>query len=59
MLGHDSLLKPSHRLPALELDGDLVSDDVFEEVEEDLTLDGVAGEVEGTVDGDEGCGHTG
>lgn len=57
MLGYDPFLEPSDGLPPFELDGNFVANDVFEEVQIDLPLDGVAGEVEGTVDGDEDRGH--
>lgn len=57
LLGDHSFLDPSDGLPALELDEDLIGVDGFDKVEEDVPLDGVAGEVEGLVDLDEGGGH--
>ena len=57
MFGDDPFLEPSHGFPSLELDHDLVGHDVLVEVEEDLALDRIAREVEGSIDGDEGGGH--
>ena len=57
MFRNDAFLKPSYGLPAFELDGDLIGDDVFEEVEVDLSLDSVSCKVERTVDLDERCCH--
>jgi hypothetical protein len=49
MLGNDSFLEPSHRFPTLEFHKDLIGVDVFEEIEEYVTLDGVACKVEGFI----------
>lgn len=57
LFGDDSFLDPPDSLPALELDEDLIGVDGFDQVEEDVSLDGVAREVEGLVDLDEGGGH--
>lgn len=54
VFGDDSFLNPSDCFPALEFDDNLVGVDGFNEVEEDVSLDGVAGEVEGLIDLDEG-----
>lgn len=57
MFGDDPFLEPSHGFPSLELDHDFIGHDVLVEVEEDLSLDRIAREVEGPIDGDEGGGH--
>lgn len=57
LLHEHPLLNPPYGLPALELDQYLIGIDGFHEVEEDVALDGVACEIEGLVDLDEGVGH--
>lgn len=57
MFRDDPFLKPSHGFPSFKLDDDLIAHDVLIEVEKDLSLDRITGEVEGSIDGDEGGGH--
>ncbi len=54
---NDSLLQPSDRLPSLEFDLDLIGTDRLHQVKKDMTVDGVACEVERFVDLDETAGH--
>lgn len=57
LFGEHSFFDPSDALPALELDQDLIRVDRFDKVEEDVSLDGVSGEVEGLIDLDKGTRH--
>ena len=57
LLGEHSFLDPPDWLPAFELDDDLVGVDDLGQIEEYLSLDGVACEVERFVDLDECAGH--
>lgn len=57
MLCDDSLFEPAHGLPTLEFDEDFISDDIFEEVEVDLALDCVSGEIEGFINLDKSSSH--
>ena len=58
-LGHYSLLEPSNRLPAFELDLNLASIDRFQKVEKNVAIDSIACKVEGLVNLDEYTGHWG
>lgn len=57
LLSEHSFLDPPDWLPAFELDDDFVGVDDFDQVEEDLSLDGVACEVERFIDLDECARH--
>lgn len=46
LFGKDSFFDPSDRLPPLELDDNLIGVDSLDKVEEDVSLDGIACEVE-------------
>lgn len=57
MLGDDSLFEPAHGLPPFEFDEYFISDDIFEEVEVDLSLDCVSCEIEGLINLDKRSSH--
>jgi len=57
VLEEDPFLNPPDWLPPLELDEDLVGIDGLDEVEEDVSLDGVSCEVEGLINLDECAWH--
>ncbi len=56
-LGNNSFLKPSYRLPSLELDLDFICADRLHQVKKDMSVDGVACKVERLIDLDETAGH--
>jgi hypothetical protein len=52
-----AFFNPPDRLPPFKLDQDFIGIDDFHQVEEDVSLDGVSGEVERLVDLDERTRH--